>query len=287
MKLFWKEFRAYSILVGFFFMLCGCASQLKNQGKVGSTLFVGSGSHQPLIVALNGSEGGNTWANDFFKSQRERFLIQGYAFLAVGYFGTRESPEKLDRIALEGIHNAVIEAAKDSRINNECIIVMGGSKGGELALTLASFYSEYKGVISFVPSSVVFSAITPSMNTSSYTYQGKEIPFVPGMWSAYPAFIKGNLRAGYEQLMTNEQAMKNSAIEVEKINGSILLLSAKQDEVWPSTEMSDQIVQRLKNKQFTHTVKHVAFAGGHSEPLRHFNVIEDFLDSEFNKTKCK
>ena len=170
-----------------------------------------------------------------------------------------------------------MEAIKDPHINGKQIVVMGGSKGAELALTLSSHYPEYKTVIAIVPGSAIFPSLTLGMNTSSFSFHGQELPFVPVPWSATPALIKRDLRTAFEKMMENNQAMSDAAIKVENIQGSILFLSATKDEMWPSTEMSEQMVQRLKNAGFKHKVQHVAIEGGHTEPLKHFAVIEDFL----------
>lgn len=249
----------------------------ERHGQVESKLFLGKGSNQPLIVGLGGSEGGNAWASDHWKTQRDRFIAQGYAFLALGYFGSKQTPRQLDRIALEAVHHAVMDATKDPHINPRQIIVVGGSKGAELALTLASHYPEYKAVVAIVPGSAVFPALTLSMNTSSFSHEGNELPFVPVPWSATPALLKQDLRTAFEKMMGNKQAMSEAAIKVERIQGPILFLSATNDEMWPSAEMSEQMVQRLKAAEFKYNVRHVAIKGGHTEPLKHFGVVEDFL----------
>jgi hypothetical protein len=58
-----------------------------------------------------------------------------------------------------------------------------------------------------------------------------------------------------------------------------LLLSGKKDEMWPSTEMSELIMQRLKNNDFSFPFEHMAFEGGHAAPLGHFDVVEAFLQT--------
>ena len=83
-------------------------------------------------------------------------MAQGYAFLAVGYFGMTGTPEKLDRIALEGVHAAIMRAAANPAIEGKCIAIVGRSKGGELALLLASRYPEIKSVAAIVPAHAVF-----------------------------------------------------------------------------------------------------------------------------------
>ncbi|GGY61575.1 dienelactone hydrolase [Cellvibrio zantedeschiae] len=249
----------------------------ERHGQVTSKLFLGEGNNQPLIVGLGGSEGGNPWASEHWKPQRDKFIAQGYAFLALGYFGDKNTPRQLDRIALEGVHKAVMDATKDPHINGKQIIIMGGSKGAELALTLASYYPEYTAVIAIVPGSAIFPALTLGMNTSSFSYHGQELTFVPVPWSATPALIKRDLRTAFEKMMENNQVMADAAIKVENIHGPILLLSATKDEMWPSMEMSEQMVQRLEKAGFSHKVQHTAIEGGHTEPLKHFSVIEDFL----------
>lgn len=259
----------------------------ERHGQVSQQLFLGKGKKQPLIVGLGGSEGGNPWASNYWKAQRDRFLEQGYAVLAVGYFGTKDSPAKLDRIALEGIHAAVMQAAESDAINRECIIVMGGSRGGELSLLLASLYKEYDAAIGIVAGSSVFPALTMTMDTPGWSHQGKLLPFVPVSEATYPALVRRDLRAAFTTMMEDKKAMEESAIAVEKINGPVMLLSAKRDEMWPSTEMSDMIVQRLKEKQFTFPVQHIAIDGGHTAPLKHFDHVESFLAKELAQAKAE
>ncbi len=49
----------------------------ERHGQVSSKLFIGTGNNQPLIVGLGGSEGGNPWASEHWKTQRDRFITQG------------------------------------------------------------------------------------------------------------------------------------------------------------------------------------------------------------------
>jgi pimeloyl-ACP methyl ester carboxylesterase len=254
-------------------------------GQVSQKLFLGSGKKQPLIVGLGGAEGGNAWASNFWKPQRDRFLEQGYALLAVGYFGTKESPAKLDRIAIDGIHAVVMQAAQTSGVNSECIIVMGGSRGGELALLLGSLYKEYDAVIGIVAGSSVFPALTMTMDTPGWSHHGKLLPFVPVTVATYPALMRRDLRSAFSTMMEDQLAMDKASIAVENINGPVMLLSAKKDEMWPSTEMSNMITQRLKVKSFSYPVQHIALDGNHGTPLKHFDHIEQFLQGELKQSK--
>lgn len=252
-----------------------------NHGNVEAELFLGEGDKQPLIVGFGGSEGGNAWASDYWKGQRDEFISQGYAFLAIGYFGAKGTPQNLDRIALDGVYQAILETANHPNINSECIAVMGGSKGGELSLLLASHFPEIKTVIAIVPGSAVFPALTIAMNTPSFSLNGDPLPFVPVPWSATPALIKGDLRAVWEEMLKNEEAVKQAAIKVENINGPIFFVSATQDEFWPSKEMSDAMMQRLEKHDFAFYTEHLAVEGSHAAPLESFDKVEAFLKTNF------
>lgn len=252
-----------------------------NHGKVNAELFVGNGEKQPLIVGLGGSEGGNAWASDHWKSQRDKYLAQGYSVLAVGYFGMEGTPEKLDRISLEGIHDAIVKAAANPKVDGRCIAVMGGSKGGELALTLGSHYKDIKAVVGMAPAHAVFAGVTDALTTSSFTFQNKQLPFVPVPWSTTPALLSGDLRKAFEIMLEDKKGVEQAAIKVEHINGPVFLISGTQDESWPSAEMSDMVVQRLKAKNFPYHYQHLSIDGGHTEPLKHFDKIDQFLDQHF------
>ena len=94
-----------------------CSQTLLKTPNVESILYLGKGKNQPLIVGLGGSEGGNAWTSDYWKKTREEFIENGYAFLAIGYFGCKNTPAILDKIAIEDIHNAILEATKNKKIN--------------------------------------------------------------------------------------------------------------------------------------------------------------------------
>jgi pimeloyl-ACP methyl ester carboxylesterase len=258
----------------------------QRHGQVDVALFARDDAKHPLIVGLGGSEGGNPWASERWKKQRERFLGRGYALLALGYFGTPNSPEHLDRISLDGVHAAIMEAAQDPRVDGRCIAVIGGSRGAELALLLASRYPDIRAVVAIVPGSAVFPALTDAMTTPGFSFHDQPLPFVPMTWGATPDLLVGNLRGAFETIMRDKAAMQRAAIPVEKINGPVQFVSAAQDEAWPSKEMSDAMMQRLKTHGFRHAAEHLVVQGGHAEPLDEFPKMEAFLDTQF-KQACR
>ena len=251
----------------------------ENHGHVNAKLFLGNGNSQPLIVGFGGAEGGNLFASDFAKAAVEGYVAKGYAFLAVGYFGAPGAPRELDRISLEGVHKAIEDAASNPKVNGKCIAVIGGSKGGELALLLASYYPDIKAVVGLVPGYAVFMAHTSTADTASFSMNGNSLPFVPVPESAVPFFYppNRNLRRAWEEMIKDKAAVEKAAIAVERINGPILLVSARHDELWPSMEMSEEIGLRLARHRFPFKFEHVVIDGSHNDVYAHPDLSEEFL----------
>ncbi|WP_428664345.1 acyl-CoA thioester hydrolase/BAAT C-terminal domain-containing protein [Runella sp.] len=246
-----------------------------------AVLYVGKGENQPLIVGLGGSEGGNAWASPHWKNTRDQFPEKGYAFLAIGYFGVKGAPKVLDKIAIEAIHDAIIEATKHPRINKMKIAIVGGSRGADLALLIGSYYQDIKCVVGLMPSHAVFPGHTEHLSSSCWTFQNKELAFVPVNEEAVPFLMKRDLRGAFETMLKDTLAEHKALIKVENINGPILLLSATDDEICPSAPMSEKIIARLREKRFTYFNQHLAITGKHTEPLNHFDRVFTFLNTYF------
>lgn len=260
-------------------------------GKVEAKLFVSKdgvapadGEPQrprPLIVGFGGAEGGNAWASKRHANERNKFIDDGYAFLAIGYFGAPGTPPKLDRIALEGVHAAITQAARDPAIDGRCIAVIGGSKGAELALVLASHYPDIKAVVALAPGNAIFVGLTDALTTSSFSHNGQPLPFVPFPWKATLPLLTGDKRKVFDLMSEDKAAVERALIPVEKINGPVFLMSGTRDEFWAATEMSDAIIARLKEKNFPHPHEHVAIEGDHGVPTKHLDRARTFLNSHF------
>ncbi len=81
-------------------------------------------------------------------------------------------------------------------------------------------------------------------------------------------------------MLEDAAAVEPALIAVENISGPIFFVSAKRDEYWPSSEMADAMMQRLKAKQSPWAHQHLAIDGDHAAPLDHFAEIEAFLDQQ-------
>ncbi|GAA3944105.1 acyl-CoA thioester hydrolase/BAAT C-terminal domain-containing protein [Hymenobacter algoricola] len=246
-----------------------------------SLLYVGPGRHQPLLVGLGGSEGGNAWASHHWQPTRDQLVANGYAFLALGYFKTPDAPPLLDRISLDTVYAAIKAATRHPQVDGRKIALVGGSRGADLALLLASRYPDIQCVVSIVGSYVVFPGNTNHLTTSAWSYRGQPLPFVPVNEAAVPFLVKGDLRATFAAMLTDTAAVRQARIPVENIRGAVLLISATQDEVCPSTPMAEQMLAQLKRASLRYPRQHLAIVGGHAEPLKHFDAVIRFLHTNF------
>ena len=263
---------------GIFYIFTYVPSLPKETGVVETLLYLGPSDNQPLIVTFGGGEGGIDWHRNHMKGKRDTLLQKGYAILAIGYFNADGTPRNLDRISLDAISDTIMNIAKRNKIDQSKIALIGSSKGGELVLNLGSRYKQYKAVIALSTSNVSFPAITWSANTSSWTYKGAEVSYVAAPLKTISPALKGDLFTAHSMMLEDKQAVKNAEIEVENINGPILIVSGKYDDQWPATSMSNKIIERLQQNNFKYYNQHIILDGGHIEPLKHFDLVYKFLE---------
>ena len=275
------SFHKFIFLGLFLFISITGFAQRINAPQVDAQLFLSEGKKQALIVGLGGSEGGNAWASDYWKATRDRFIKQGYAFLAIGYFNSKGAPDTLNKIEIDKVHAAITMAAQNPLIDRNKIAIIGGSRGADLALLIGSYFKDIKCVVGIVPSHAVFPGHTNHFSTAAWSFEGKELPFVPVNEESVPFLMKRDLRGAFETMLKDTVAEQKALIKVEQINGPILLVSATKDEICPSGPMSEKMIARLKAKKFSFPYQHISIEGGHGEPLKHFDLIFDFLQKNF------
>jgi len=123
------------------------------------------------------------------------------------------------------------------------IAVVGTSRGGELALQLGSMYPHIRSVVAYVPANVRYPACCDDLQVRfAWTWQGHPLAYAPPQGS-----------------INNPATTIQSAIPVEQTRGPVLLISGDDDGVWPSSVMSNAIVNRLKNVHFPYPVQHLDY----------------------------
>jgi dienelactone hydrolase len=245
------------------------SEQIRTKKLVANFYYPQNKQNIPLIILLGGAEGG-IGPDDY----AQIMASHGYAVLALAYFGLGNLPKTLERIPVEYFFNAIDWAKEKQFIDTSRIVILGGSKGGEAALLIASMRNDVKGVIAVAPSNVVWQGIPkgfPSIK-SSWTLNGKELPFLKGSFSF--SFL-GKMISNSKQVELSElfqtifieekTKIEPSIIKVEKINGPILLIAGKEDKRWPSYYMCQMIKNRLDSLKFEHQIVSLLYDNaGHS-----------------------
>jgi len=235
--------------------------EIRNKDMAANFYYPKNKQNLPLIIMLGGSDGGLRQVDDRAKI----ISSHGYAVLALGYFGMDNLPKNLERIPVEYFFNAINRAKEKQFIDTAKIVIEGYSKGGEAALLIASMRRDIKGAIAFVPSNVRWQGIPdgPSfISKSSWTLKGKDLPFLKCsigfsfFWKYICKSKQIEMREIFKPIITEDKSIIEPAlIEVEKINGPILLVAVKDDKIWPSYDMCQMMKNRLDSLKFEHQIE--------------------------------
>jgi dienelactone hydrolase len=226
-------------------------TRVSERGLVAKLYTPSAAANHPGVLVFGGSEGGLEWCETW----GEPLAWRGYAVLALAYFGVDKLPPSLSEIPIEYFVTALEWLRAQPRIDPQHIAVIASSKGSEAALLVASIRPEIRAVVAGVPSHVVWQGMSSTLSVrSSWTLHGKPVPFVPYDNSA--PFT--NTLDLYTRSLTNQKRAE-AEIAVERINGSLLLFSARADRLWPSTMMANAIIDRLKQRDFRFEYEHVVY----------------------------
>jgi pimeloyl-ACP methyl ester carboxylesterase len=224
----------------------------------------------PAVIVFSGSGGGLGGVT----SAAALLASHGFAVLALAYFRYDDLPADLAEIPLEYFFEAIewLKTEVPSPVGS--IGVMGASRGGELALLLGSTYPEQiSAVVAKVPSGVVWSGISrdPARNPVAWTIGGRPITPMKG----YPRDPAGlpirdggiALTPGFEARLaaSSSEDLAAAEIPVERCGGPVLLLSAEDDAMWPSTTLAEIAVRRARTHGLQHPIRHISYPdAGHT-----------------------
>jgi dienelactone hydrolase len=225
----------------------------------------------PVVIAFGGSDGGFAGGD----GNGELLAPHGIAVLSVAYFKGAGLPPTLDQIALEYFISAIDYVAAQPGLDTARIGLVSGSRGSEAALLVASLDARIKSVVVTTPSSVAWQGMTT--NQSAWTWKGQDVAAL-----AMGLDAKANKVARFEAALENADGVRRAQFAIEKINGPILFVSARNDQIWPSWKMANAMTVYLKEHQFQHSVTHSSYATGHgfskeSAPEIKRSIVEQFL----------
>ena len=242
---------------------------IQREGIVGTLFLPPEPGPHPAVMVLSGGTGGLS------EGRAAILASHGYAALALGYFGVEGLPRGLVNIPLEYFERAIRWMRAQPWLGDRLLAVSGPSRGGELALLLGATFPDVNAVIAWVPSGVVFWPLgEPEPGDprppAAWTYRGQPLPYLqennsasgplpvpePGKPVAYTPFYRSCLR--------DARAVERATIPVEKTRGPILLVSGTDDQMWPSSDLADIALRRLRAHHHPFPHRHLKYEGaGH------------------------
>jgi dienelactone hydrolase len=208
-----------------------------------------SGAPRGAIVTFGGSEGGLSSG----KSQAMYFASLGYPSLGLAYFGAKGLPSTLDEVPLEYFSTAFDWVAAQPEVAPGKLAVVGGSRGGELALLLGATFSNVTAVVAELPSGIVWPGWSDWAIAPAWTYQGQPIAYLPSSSMAESnvtepdGVVAMSERAAFvaDIAAASPADLDAATTRVEKTNGPILMFGGASDELWPSCDLAGYAKTRL------------------------------------------
>jgi len=214
------------------------------------------------VLALGGSDGG-------IPEYLLRLLVaDGFACLALAYFNTPDTQPALTEVPLERIERGLRWLRNQPNVvtHDGRVGVLGGSKGGELALLVASTFPDLVGpVVAYTPSHVVWAGIDfrnpgPPLR-SSWSLAGQPLPFVPYPPGIGPSMTDRGMSVLpiYDRGLDDHAAADAAAIPIERATGPVLLVSGGDDRMWPAARMCESAAERMRRAGRHESIRHLHY----------------------------
>lgn len=223
-------------------------------------------SHKGLVICFGGSDGGPNFET------AKRLAEEGYETFALFIFGMKNQEQTLTKIPLEQFEDVLSYINKNIK-DNKPISVLGASKGAEYALNLASKYPEIDNLILISPSSYNFAGLDFKDYGSSWTYKGKELPYIDIKKSSFNSFLKNiivpaiikspiSFKDTYNSAIEKDSTSQEKLIPVKDVKANILMIVGEDDLMWDSLAMANKIEeQNSKAKIYSYKGAGHIFAG--------------------------
>lgn len=221
-----------------------------------------------VLICFSGSDG----RFELSRMLAEVFQAHGLTALALAYVMEEGLPTQFYRVPIDPLELA---AKRLHEMGYEKVGLWGISKGAELALAAGSLLPGLiNAVVAVAPMNTVCQGFAKEkgiqfMPGSSWTFHGEELPYSSFQQEKFPLgqVLRKSLKAReitmfdlYIPLVKAPDPA--AAIRVEEITGPILLISSKMDTMWPSGPAAEQIVARLREKEFAYPYQHLCYDYG-------------------------
>lgn len=207
--------------------------------------------HKGTIIVYGGSDGTPNYA------QAVDFAKNGYEVMSLFMFGQKNQPKTLARVPLEQFEQTLRYVEAHARSASP-LTVMGVSKGAEYALNLTSKYPQINNAILAAPSAYNFNGLDFENYGSSWTWQGKELPYIDIQKTSLGHFIGDMIIPMIVKAPVTYKNAYQTAVDMDKDSESkkislntkanILIIAGSDDQMWNSAGMGKSIKdQRPQN----------------------------------------
>jgi pimeloyl-ACP methyl ester carboxylesterase len=216
----------------------------------------------PGVAALGGSDGGTP---EYFA---DLFVPEGFACLALAYWGTPETQAWFTEIPLERIERGLrwLASRSETKTHDGRVALVGASRGAELALVVAATFPELVGpVVAYTPSSVVWQGIDltlpPGETRSSWTLNGQPLAYVSFMPGVGPSQSNDGVSwlPVMDASLDDAEDLDATMIALEKCTGPVLLVSGGDDHVWPTARMCEMLTDRMASHGRRDGIRHLHY----------------------------
>lgn len=194
------------------------------------------------VIVFGGSEGS---AGD---AQARQLADSGHEVLALYFFGQPGQQKYLSEVPLEFFREA-LDWVEDNQARPGPLTVIGTSKGAELTANLAGRYPEIDNIVLYTPAAYTYAGLQfeSREQTSSFTWQGEPVPFVPfpsdaGMIARTMLGLPVSYRSNYEDAA--RQASPEALIDVRGFAGHGLLFAGDADAMWQGDEAAEELASQ-------------------------------------------
>lgn len=222
-----------------------------------------------LFVTVGGSEGG--W--DGARIGASQLAKRGFRALALPYWGLSGLPAAMDRIELGFFQDVFSEIRR--LYPRTKIVFWGSSRGGELALLLATFPWAQDATVSIAGSAIGMYGydFASGLMTPAWTYRSRAIPHLrPAQWQTEWIDLAEGIgyysdRKAYLRAIQGIAPLSPAVFRLEQSRGPLLIAAAEDDQIWPSCALTKPGWQRLAATRRKHDAYLCLKKAGHDLAL--------------------
>jgi uncharacterized protein len=245
------------------------------------------------IIVLGGSDGGIR-----MKEITRSYAMEGFAALNVAYFDYKDLPKHLAKIPVEYFQKSIKWILSQDYVKSSSVVLHGFSRGAELALLLASEYPDISVAIAMSGSNLRWGGFggfgedrDPSADMKpAWIKDGVPMPYMKTEFDTVEYYKCKNNAEYVKRYLLDTIAVRRASIPIQRSNAAFLLISGRNDDIWPSKQMNQNAIKLLNSVNYKHNYQHLLINGVfHYFDLKStiyadktcWNIILDFINANY------